>query len=76
MKPIHFDGCNVTYAKNQPEYFPLPAHRTDDGKLIICWYFGLAERIKLLFTGKLWQRMLTFNKPLQPQYLSVKKKEM
>lgn len=35
--PIDFPGRNVIFAENQPEYNPLPAIRTDDGEVIICY---------------------------------------
>lgn len=78
MTPIEFKGCNVTYAKNQPQYRPLPCHRADDdcGTLTICWQLSWKERVKLLFTGKLWQQMLTFNRALTPQLLSADKMEV
>ena len=70
MDPIKFKGSNVVFAEDQPEYFDLPAHKAEDGVVTICWGLSLRERIKVLFTGKIWQKMLTFNKPLQPQLMS------
>lgn len=67
MKPIDFDHSNVTFAKDQPEYQPLPAFRADDGTVISCWKLTFRERLKMLFTGRLWISNLTFNNPLQPQ---------
>jgi len=66
MKPIKFPEMNCTYAENQAEYLPLPAYKDDKGEVISCWQLTIKERIKLLFTGKLWLSCLTFNKPLQP----------
>jgi hypothetical protein len=71
MKPIEFKGFNVTFAKNQSEYLPLPAFKSDSGEVVSCWSLNLRERIKMAFTGKLWLHMLTFNHPLQPQRPSV-----
>ncbi len=71
MSPQKFEQQNVTFAENQPEYLPLPAHRSEDGTVISCWKLTLRERIKILFTGKLWFICLTFNQPLQPQLPSV-----
>ena len=71
MKPVKFKGSNVTFAEDQSEYMPLPAHiDKDKGIVTACWELSLKERVKLLFTGKLWQRIMTFNRPLQPQLLS------
>jgi hypothetical protein len=66
MKPVKFHGSNVVFAENQKEYLPLPAHRTDDGRVTSCWQLSFKERIKTLFSGRLYIQMLTFNAPLQP----------
>ena len=66
MKPIKTKDTNVTYAENQPEYLPLPVHKTDDGIVTSCWKAGLLERIKIAWTGKIFVKQMTFNKPLQP----------
>lgn len=71
MKPVKFKESNITFAGNQPEYLPLPAHRTEDGQVISLWQLDWRERVKILFTGKLWLRVLTFNKALQPLALDV-----
>ncbi len=71
MKLIEFPEQNVVYAKDQPEYLPLPAMRTPgvDGELICCWQLSWRERVRVLFTGRIWHSILTFGKPLQPQLL-------
>jgi hypothetical protein len=71
MRPIDFPEKNCTFAKNQPEYLPLPAYKSPDGEVISCWGLTLKERVKVLFAGKLWLRILTFNNPLQPQRPSI-----
>ena len=71
MKPIKFKEANFTFAIHQPEYLPLPAWRGNDGTVISCWRFSWRERLKLLITGKIWLKVLTFNQPLQPQRLDV-----
>lgn len=74
MKLIKFPEVNTIYAENQPEYLPLPAYKKPDdpqGEIICCWNLSFKERIKLLFAGKIWHLVLTFNKPLQPQLLMV-----
>jgi hypothetical protein len=75
MKPIEFPEQTTTYAKDQPEYSPLPAHRynDDEGTIAVCWQLTWRERFKLLFTGRLWQYVLTFHGPLQPQLLTTEK---
>lgn len=75
MKPVKFKGQNTVFAENQPEYTPLPALRldTDDGQVVTCWEMSFSERIRVLFTGRVWVSLLSFNKPLTPSFLSTKK---
>lgn len=67
MKPVEFPGFNATYAKDQPQYQPLPALREKDGRVTTCWKLSWRERFKMFQTGKIWLSQLTFNDPLQPQ---------
>lgn len=78
MKPIQFKEQNIVYAKDQPEYQPLPAFKseTPNGEVISCWKLSFLERIRLLFTGRLWVCLLSFNKPLTPSYFTTKKSEV
>jgi hypothetical protein len=76
MEPVEFEGQNCVYAEDQPEYLPLPAHKTSGGTVISCWKLSLKERVKIFFTGRLWFNVLTFNQPLQPQLPSVDKPQM
>jgi hypothetical protein len=86
MAPEEFSGHNIVIAKDQPEYTPLPAYRIEfdpqsstledcerirHGELVFCWTLSFVERVKLLFTGRLWHTVLTFNRSLQPQRLEV-----
>jgi hypothetical protein len=71
MKPIKFKECNITFAEDQPPYQPLPAYRAADGEVVTCWAMSCRERLKVLWTGQVWLGLWTFNRPLQPQYLSV-----
>lgn len=66
MRPIPFNGVNVVYAENQPEYLPLPSHKDKDGMVVSCWQLSLWDSIVVAFTGRLWLSCLTFNQPLQP----------
>lgn len=67
-----FDGTNITYAANQPEYNPLPALLVEGehGMVVFCWKLNFWQRILVLFTGRIWHSVLTFRQPLQPQLLS------
>ena len=71
MKPIKFKGHNVVYAENQKEYLPLPVYKEKNGTVTSCWKMTLFERLKVLFTGKIYFMTLTFNQPLQPQLPKV-----
>ena len=39
MQPLNFDGANVVFAANQPEYEPLPAEYVggQSGEILTCW---------------------------------------
>jgi hypothetical protein len=77
MEPITFKGHTVVFARNQPEYKPLPAHVEYPGIVTCCWRLSWTERIAVLLTGHLWQRVYTFYKPLQPQkFLLDRPKEL
>lgn len=73
MKPIKFDGSNVVFAEDQPEYEPLPAKKDSDGTITTCWELTPEEREIIANGGNLWLRILTFNKPLQPVCPSIEK---
>lgn len=79
MKPISFPEQNAVFAKNQPQYLPLPSYKfpkSDEGRIAFVWKMDWRERLKVLFTGKIWHEVLTFNHPLQPQKVSVVKPSM
>lgn len=73
MKAIDFPERNTIIAKDQPQYFPLPAHIVvgEECRTIFCWKANFWERLQILFTGKIWHHVLTFGNPLQPQLLQV-----
>jgi hypothetical protein len=77
MNPIKFPEVNKTYAENQPEYQPIPVYQDPgpDGYVISCWQLSWKERLKILFTGKLWMGLMCFHKPLTPSNLSVYKSD-
>lgn len=78
MKPIKFPEQNVTFAENQPEYLPLPAFKDSGprGEVIFCMALTFRERLKLLFTGKLWCSLLMFGQPLTPSFFTVNKSDV
>lgn len=71
LQPIVFPQKNTTYAENQPEYTPLPVHKSIDGCVTSCWQMPVWERIKFLFSGKIFVCSMTFNQPLQPLRLTT-----
>ena len=72
MKPISFDEQNCVFAKDQPEYLPLPAYRSPNGQEVTaCWGMDWIERFRVLFTGRVYVTLLTFGHPLQPQIVSL-----
>jgi hypothetical protein len=76
MKLIEFPEQTEVIAKNQPEYMPLPAHRFAEdpyGRIVCCWSLTWRERLAVLWRGVLWHEVLTFERPLQPQLLTVDK---
>ena len=57
MKHIDFEGSNKTLTKPEgwtdEQCSSLKVHN-DGEKTISCWQLTVWERIKLLFTGKIW----------------------
>jgi hypothetical protein len=78
MKPIKFKHQNIVFAKDQPEYNQLPALKLDspEGEVISCWKLSFKERFKVLFLGRIWLSIMSFNKPLTPTFLSVNRKDV
>jgi hypothetical protein len=78
MKPIEFPEQNVVFAKDQPEYQPLPAFRNDGGmgEVTSCWRLSFRERLRILFTGNLWVSLATFGRPLTPSFFTTKKSDV
>lgn len=74
MKPITPEPRKgykaVVYAKDQPQYKPLPAN-TNSRSVETKWKLSWKERVKLFLTGNLYLSLLTFGSPLQPIRLSV-----
>ena len=79
MTPIDFPEVIVVFAKDQPEYLPLPAHMLPGdpyGRVTCCWKLTWRERLSVLLNGVIWQQVMTFRKPLQPQKLLIDRPEM
>jgi hypothetical protein len=67
MKPVHFKEVNVTLAKNQPQYMPLPIQLNSDvpGCPAWCKYeLTDAELAILNRTKSIYIQQLTFQEPM------------
>lgn len=72
MYPVEFEHQNTVFAKDQPEYLPLPAFRSVDGsEVTACWGMTWRERIRVFLTGRVYVTLLTFGKPLTPSIVST-----
>lgn len=71
MYPVDFPEANTVYAEHQPEYLNLPAYKTDGGMVTSCWRLSWRERLIVLLRGRVYSSVLTFNRPLQPQRLTI-----
>ena len=79
MKAIKFKESNVVFAENQEDYKSLPAmydSTTVEGIVVTCYQLSFIERLRALFRGRIWLALMTFNNPLQPQFLTTKKSEI
>ena len=82
VSPVAYDPktrwgvSEVTFAKTQPKYNPLPALKFKDGLVVTRWSLSWKERITVLFGGSIYLGLLTFRKPLQPIRMSTKVDEV
>jgi len=77
MNPVTFPRSNVTYAKYQPQYRPLPAHYGEvNGQVTTCWRLTWKERIRVLLSGVVFHRCLTFDQPLQPMNMATRWRDL
>lgn len=79
MDPIEFKEQNLVFAKDhQPQYRPLPAlvKPGPEGEVVSCWGLSFRERIRVLFTGRIWVSLWSFGQPLIPSLLTTVKAEM
>lgn len=52
MTPIHFPEANKTFVSAGAA--PLPAHVATSGLVTTCWQLPWRERLRLLWSGRLW----------------------
>ena len=84
MKAKDFKHQNVVFAKDQPEYKPLPALRVTvphlklgdpSGHVVFCMGLTFSERLRVLFLGKIWVSLMTFG-ALTPSYHTTHRREV
>lgn len=77
MTPIEFDEVNLRIAESQEEYNTVPAfHDPKEGTVLYCMQLTEAERQCIYATGELWVKQLTFNTPMQPILMSIRKEDL
>lgn len=81
MKPVSpiIPGAQLketVYAKDQPQYNPLPVFKDDDGTVLSRWHLSFWERMRVLFKGDVYLWVSTFNHPLQPIMMQVTPPEL
>lgn len=67
MKPVNFKEVNMTLAKNQPEYLPLPIQLNNDVPGMPAWCkYEMSEPELAVFnrTRGLYIQQLTFSEPI------------
>ena len=66
----------MIWAKNQPEYLPLPSVVTEDGRVVSKWKLRLRERIMVLLCGVIYHEQLNFGGPLQPVKMGTERPDL
>lgn len=79
MKPASpvlpgYDVPEIVFAKDQPEYQPLPAVRIDSpgAPILTRWEFSDEERQRIATGASLYLWVYTFGHPLQPVAPEIK----
>lgn len=76
--PVAYDSetrwgvSEIVFAKDQPQYIPLPALRFPDGLVVTRWSLTWSERIRIMLGGSIFLGVLTFHNPLHPIRISTK----
>lgn len=76
MKPVSpvipvANHPEVIYAKEQPEYEPLPTVKRPDGTILTRWEMSEDEKRQVAEQGFIYLMVMTFNQPLQPVLISA-----
>ena len=70
-KRPHYGAARITFAKDQPEYTPLPACIDSSGLVLTEWEFTAEDLAAILNGGRLRLWVWTFRQPLQPMMLEA-----
>jgi hypothetical protein len=70
-KAMHEGARLVVFAKDQPEYSPLPAAVSPDGVVMTEWELSAEDLAALLNGGRLRLWVWTFRHALQPVMLET-----
>lgn len=76
MKPIDFEGADMVFGKNQPEYMPLPAKQVNNNTIMTCWELTDEDILLINSSKKIWLGIMTFGKPLQPVLLTASRTDI
>jgi hypothetical protein len=71
ITPTCEEGHGVIFAKDQPQYLPLPAKVCTDGRVITEWQLTEEERRLIACGENIRLHLYTFGQPLQPVRLQV-----
>lgn len=75
MKQITFKEANKSLAVVGKE--PIPAYVDETiPQVVTCWKMSLWERLKILFTGKVYSCTLSSHTRLQMTVLNINKKQI
>jgi hypothetical protein len=62
-----FEQFEVVFAKDQPQYMPLPVLPLNDGQVVISrWRMTWKDRLRLLWTGNVYLWIWSFGRPILP----------
>jgi hypothetical protein len=77
MDPIDFEGSNCTFAKDQPEYIPLPVCKVPgaEGEILSVWKPTDEERKQIAEGANIELSVWTFNYALQPLRMFVSQRK-
>lgn len=76
MIPVKFPEVNAIFGEVQPQYEPLPVLLFSDGQAVSCWQLSKEEKARVAETGQIWLSQLTFNRPLQPVFMTTDKADL